>query len=142
MSILANALLPLILTVNTPSQSLTARHQYVLQNGEIMWRANPDFQAVCKDEDCNVGTDTEWRAFSFDDQLPEGVLKPKIKSMNADNMELLLETENGELWYMADGFWSSTWGLPVPFTIPGIQFRQPLKLPSNTKSWSYSLDKN
>lgn len=110
----ARAGLPERISVNTPTQALTASRLYAVEEGRVYVRSAVDPLA-------------KW-------QLLGEKGGPRVTSISADDEMLAAVTDDGAVHRFVNGAWHREWGLPAP----GGLLQGPLHMPKSIRSWAYS----
>jgi len=130
--------LPSTVSVNSATHAVTTHYNYALHQGQIYWRANPDYASSCN---CTPRAPLEWQNLQVRSPRPTdniGRFKSFV-AISADDHEILAQTDHGQLWRSDHGQWSALWGMPLPFKYKNVGLQGHLKLPAYTHQIALSV---
>lgn len=114
--------------VNTPTRSVTRHYLYLVHDGRIWTKANPEGPYAGRDD---------WHLYQGTGLPFASEDKPvhparAIVSLSADDQWMVAISDEGYLYRTDEHGWTHEWGLPQ------LGLTSLLKLPAGTKTWAFS----
>jgi hypothetical protein len=133
------AQLPQFISVNTPTQAVTLKYNYALHEGQIYWRANPDYARSCRCTPRGPGTWAKLELLAPDIAPGFDLTQKEFVAIAADDHEIMAQTDKGQLWRSDHGKWSALWGMPLPIKIGGRPLQDTISVPKYSTALALSV---